>query len=376
MTHTPVTVEDIRQSIGKTMNWKVPGIDGLHNFWWKKITLSHSHLAKHFNHMIEHPETTPDFFTTGIAFLLYKSGDPNAPQNYLPITCLPTVYKLFTTTVTNRINTLTENGILTQEQKGCIKNSYGCKEQLVVNSFVLKQVQRNSRYLSIAYIDYQKAFDSVPLLWLVEVLKIYKINLLLIKCLTTLMSSWKTKLVCQNITTKEIPIRLGIYQGDSLSPVWFCLSLNPLPKLLNSSQYGYKLNQRTNVMLTHLLYMDDLKLFASTPEKLYSLISLVQKFSKDINMTFGMSKCAIIRINRGKFKCGTHYQLKQNDFIRCLEENQTYKYLGIQQNYRVNQTHLTVQFRNKYIDRLKLVLKTKLNAKNKTIAINSWATLF
>jgi hypothetical protein len=39
-------------------------------------------------------------------------------------------------------------------------------------------------------------------------------------------------------------------------------------------------------MLTHLLYIDDLKLFASTPEKLHSLISLVQKFTEDHNMTF------------------------------------------------------------------------------------------
>jgi len=35
---------------------------------------------------------------------------------------------------------LTENGILTQEQKGCVKKSYGRKEQLVVHLFVLKQV--------------------------------------------------------------------------------------------------------------------------------------------------------------------------------------------------------------------------------------------
>jgi len=69
-----------------------------------------------------------------------------------------------------------------------------------------------------------------------------------------------------------------------------------------------------------------------------------------------------------------HYQLQQKYFTRCLEENQTYKYLGIQQNYRINQTHLKVQFRDKYINRLKLVLKIELNAKNKTTAINSWAT--
>jgi hypothetical protein len=126
-THTPVT-EDIHQSISKTMNWKAPGIDGLYNFWWKKITSSHSHLARYFIHMIQHPETIPDFFTMGITLLMYKSGDPNAPQNYRPITCLPTVYKLFTSTFTNKINTfLTENGILTQEQKGCIKNHTGVR---------------------------------------------------------------------------------------------------------------------------------------------------------------------------------------------------------------------------------------------------------
>jgi hypothetical protein len=93
-------------------------------------------------------------------------------------------------------------------------------------------------------------------------------------------------------------------------------------------------------------------------------------------MTFGTSKCTLIHINKGQFTYGLHYQLQQNDFIICLEENQTYKYLGIQQNYRVNQTHLKAQFRDKYINRLKLVFKTELNAKNKTTAINSWSTLF
>jgi len=33
-------------------------------------------------------------------------------------------------------------------------------------------------------------------------------------------------------------------------------------------------------------------------------------------MTFGTSKYPIIHINKGKFTHGTHYQLKQNDFIK------------------------------------------------------------
>ena len=37
------------------------------------------------------------------------------------------------------------------------------------------------------------------------------------------------------------PIRIQrrIYEGDSLSPLWFCLALNPLSYLLNRTNCGF-----------------------------------------------------------------------------------------------------------------------------------------
>jgi hypothetical protein len=65
--------------------------------------------------------------------------------------------------ITNKISThLSTSNTLTEEQKGCRKNSQGCKEQLLIDAVVTGQAKHKQRSISVASIDYQKAFDSVP----------------------------------------------------------------------------------------------------------------------------------------------------------------------------------------------------------------------
>jgi hypothetical protein len=54
----------------------------------------------------------------------------------------------------------------------------------------MEQAHKDNRNLYIAYIDYRKAFDSVPHNWLVRVLEIYKIEPLIINSLQQLMKKW------------------------------------------------------------------------------------------------------------------------------------------------------------------------------------------
>ena len=54
--------------------------------------------------------------------------------------------------------------------------------------------------------------------------------------------------------------------------------------------------------ITHLFFVDDLKLYATNINVLKLQLDLVTKFSKDIGMTFGESKCAYEIIERGKLK--------------------------------------------------------------------------
>ena len=93
-------------------------------------------------------------------------------------------------------------------------------------------------------------------------------------------------------------IRRGIFQGDSLSPLLFCMALNPLSKELNRTGYGYHMTTghgetAKRQPISHLLYMDDLKLYDRNSDQLDGLLPTVRTFSDDIQMKFGLDKCAV-----------------------------------------------------------------------------------
>ena len=97
----------------------------------------------------------------------------------------------------------------------------------------------------------------------------------------------------------EIPgvkIQRGILQGDNLSPLRFCLALNPPSNLINEQGHGYNLTCNRKMTketrkATHLLYMDDLKLSAPNEKKLANQLKLVKQYSEDIRKEFGQQMC-------------------------------------------------------------------------------------
>ena len=46
--------------------------------------------------------------------------------------------------------------------------------------------------------------------------------------------------------------------------------------------------------------MDDLKLFAESHNQVHSLVNTVYTFSEDIQMEFGIKKCGVLVLKRGK----------------------------------------------------------------------------
>jgi hypothetical protein len=154
------------------------------------------------------------------------------------------------------------------------------------------------------------------------------------------MTFWRTtlNLSINNTKLKSEPIQIkrGIYQGDSLSPLWFCLAINPLTNLLNSTGYGFNIrhNNTTLSKLNHLLYMDDIKLYASKKNHILSLLTLTENFSNDISMSFGIDKCKTQSICRGHYE-NLEYITKEGEIIKNLNKGEFYKYLGINQSNHI-----------------------------------------
>ena len=91
------------------------------------------------------------------------------------------------------------------------------------------------------------------------------------------------------IRTDQIRIKRGIFQGDSLSPLLFCLALVPLTSELATSGYGYKISN-TRAPISNLFYMDDLKLYSKNEQEQIGELKIVKQFSDDIGMEFGLEK--------------------------------------------------------------------------------------
>ena len=56
----------------------------------------------------------------------------------------------------------------------------------------------------------------------------------------------------------------------------------------------------TGKQVNLLLFMDDLKLYAGSEKELESLVNVVESYSRDIGMEFGMDKCAVLKAKGGK----------------------------------------------------------------------------
>lgn len=376
MAAVTVSEEDVRATINRLKNWTSPGVDGIHNYWWKSLTSTHEVLSRFIQKALENPHSVPEYFTHGITHLLPKKGDLNQPGNYRPITCLSSAYKILTSTIAFKINShLKNNNIMAWEQNGCKRKGRGSKELLIIDNMLTKQAKKKLKNISMAWIDYQKAFDSVPHSWLIEVLKIYKVNPQVIALLQYLMSTWRTTLTVRGGTatykTTDVEIRRGIFQGDSLSPLWFCLALNILSRMLNRSAYAYSINDQAK--LTHLFYMDDLKLYARGRKQLEGLLELVRKFSEDIGMSFGLEKCATVNVKRGKMSEEENIVLSDGREVASLRTEDRYKYLGIQQTYEIRHKENKEDTKNELLRRVRKILKSHLSAKNKLMAINIWA---
>ena len=96
----------------------------------------------------------------------------------------------------------------------------------------------------------------------------------------------------------EVGIRRGIFQRDSLSPLFFVTALIPMSTLLREATQEHKLQQGSKV--NHLLYVDDLKLYGKSKLELEALVNTLRIFTGDIQMKFGLQKHAILVMKREK----------------------------------------------------------------------------
>lgn len=117
-------------------------------------------------------------------------------------------------------------------------------------------------------------------------------------------------------------------KGNILSPLLFVIAMLPLSSVLNKSAAGYQLSKEEG-KITRLLFMDDRKLYGSNEKEINSLVHTVRVFSSDIGIDFGIEKCAVMVMKRGKLDKSEGIRLPDGRIIRSIGDDvEGYRYLG------------------------------------------------
>ena len=152
------TIEDLEKIIKKRKNWSAPGLDGIQNFWWKRFSSTWEPMLNAMKEWLNDPEKLSDWLLLGRTVLIPKTERVDKVEEYRPITCLNTVYKIFTGLVGNYIKQhVIINSLWDENQFGTRENVLGTVDLLLVDQCIMEEVKNHHRDLSIAYYDYKKA---------------------------------------------------------------------------------------------------------------------------------------------------------------------------------------------------------------------------
>ena len=168
---------------------------------------------------------------------------------------------------------------------------------------------------------------------------------------------------CKKSAWTKVNIRRGIFQGDSLSPLLFVICVISLTHVLWKAKAICTLGGGEEI--NHLPFMDNLKLYGKSENEFKGLVSTLEAFRKCIK------KCGVIIMNREEVKSTGGIELSSDEKMGEIEED-GYKCLGIMEYDSVKDQEMKDTFRNEYFRRAKFILKSKLNGRNKIMALNTW----
>ncbi|GBC48273.2 RNA-directed DNA polymerase from mobile element jockey-like [Rhizophagus irregularis DAOM 181602=DAOM 197198] len=215
-------------------------------------------------------------------------------KNTRPITLLETVWKCVVKIVTTRLSKiLADNQIL---QGGNFAGLPGGSTDIPIKMLDAIIHQRrfdktDDQELWIVSQDISKAFDSIDLNMLKLALIRLHIPPLLIKFIINLFTRRNNKIITHYGDTSGYRVRIGIDQGEIISPLLWVIYLDPLlttlnreacnPFILKSSallDYSPIEYEQHNLPVSHITFMDDSTLIASSKRGIEDRLSITAEF--------------------------------------------------------------------------------------------------
>ena len=175
-----------------------------------------------------------------------------------------------------------------------------CLQQLLITLLLIYNNSRSHDSTDIVYLDFSKAFDSVPHEQLLIKLLNHGISGSLWHLLKDYLTNrWQLTSV-DGVSSSLLPVTSGVPQGSILGPLLFIIYFNDLPLSISKS--------------SSLLYADDCKCVGSisSPSDCFQLqqdLDSLYSWSTTWKLTFNLSKCKSMTISTSSAQSSNIYSM-------------------------------------------------------------------
>lgn len=260
----PIREEEIRETIGKLKHNKTPGTDGFAGEFYKVFSNDLTPiLCKLYNYVLN-SGNPPESWSEAIITVLHKEGkDPLQCASYRPISLLCVDYKILTSLISTRIQKYIKK-LINPDQTGFIlgrQGSNNVRRALNLQSLMTKDPQPSM----LLGLDAEKAFDRVDWQFLKHTLIEMGFGETFVSWVTLFYKNSKSKVRVNGCCSEFFNVERGVRQGDSLSPILFALSIEPLAEAIRRDDRIQGIRDGEGATHKISLFADDILLFIKHP---------------------------------------------------------------------------------------------------------------
>lgn len=271
-----VSNEEIKQAMFSIGGLKAPGRDGYPAiFFQKNWEIVREEVRKAIKDMWTMPDKIQELNQTLIT-LIPKVDSPEKVNQFRPISLCNVVYKCFSKIIVQRLKT-TLVKIISPFQVSFIPGRNIHDNVIIVNELIhtMKKKRGKTGFMAIK-VDLEKAYDRVSWGYMEKLLE--EIN-----CPSTMSSRIMNciKSSCTNILwhgdkLMDFTTSRGLRQGDPISPYLFVLGMEKLTHMIldrvrEKKWKGMRAGRRGPI-ISHMMFADDLVLFAEANQKQIGVI--------------------------------------------------------------------------------------------------------
>ena len=304
-----IEVETVRKALRSLNPHKAMGPDGLHSRILIEVADQIAEPLTHIYNASIRSGICPSEWKCALVTAIFKKGDRQLPSNYRPISLTCQVCKILEKLIRDKIMLhMEKNNLICSQQHGFCK-AKSCLTNLLETFEDWTLWDDNNISFDAAFLDFQKAFDSVPHCRLVYKLKKLGIQGNLLNWIEDFLSDRRQKVIVNGAESDWKNVTSGVPQGSVIGPLLFICYINDLPYILDDCLCK--------------IFADDCKIYNKVGSQedqdamRRNLLHLLD-WSDEYMLYFNVNKCKIMHFGRNNPK--NSYSMKNQELQETDEE--------------------------------------------------------